>query len=256
MKILLTNDDGINSPGLEAIEKELLKKHQVVVVAPNGERSGYSNSITFNRYVQIKKIDNNHYSCSGTPADCVQRVLSNFFPDFFPDIVVSGINIGANLGTDILYSGTCGAARQAAIMGVPGVAVSLTSFKEPFFFEKAAAFTLEYLETFYSGWDKKHFININVPNNNDDSHKIAVASPAKRYYREKVEPVEMGNLEVLDTIMKFFGTFHDKKKMTDAMVVEDGYISVTPVIVQPVQSKKMAKQYKKYFDKTVFSINK
>lgn len=256
MKILLTNDDGINSPGLEAMEKELLKKHQVVVVAPNGERSGYSNSITFNRYVQIKKIDNNHYSCSGTPADCVQRVLSNLILDFFPDIVVSGINIGANLGTDILYSGTCGAARQAAIMGVPGVAVSVSSFEEPFFFEKAAAFTLEHLETFYSGWDKKHFININVPSNDDDSHKIAVTSPARRYYNEKVEPMKMGNLEVLDTIMEVFGIFHEGKKMTDAMVIEDSCISVTPVIVQPVRSKKMAKQYKKYFGKTIFNSKK
>ncbi len=156
MKVLLTNDDGITSSGLKIIEKVLSTKHDVTVVAPDSERSGYSNSLTLGKKLIIEKINSSRYKCNGTPADCIHRTLLGAV-HFIPDIVVSGINIGPNLGTDLIYSGTAAGARQAALMGIPGIAVSTAAFSEPYNFETAADFVLKHIEYFASVWNRNCF---------------------------------------------------------------------------------------------------
>ena len=129
MRILVTNDDGIDAEGLAVLVQFLSdesyggKGREIVVLAPEAERSGVSHAMTLRRPTKVRKLNEGYYSCSGTPADCVIVAGLGVLP-WMPDLVVSGINRGPNMGTDIVYSGTCGAARQAALAGVPAIAVS------------------------------------------------------------------------------------------------------------------------------------
>ncbi len=119
---LLTNDDGIDAPGIHALEAFARQLGDVVVVAPDGPRSGFSHRATMYESMELKQVDNGHYACSGTPVDCVRLGLSHL--DLQPDWVLSGVNAGANLGVDLYMSGTAGAAREGAILGVPSFAFS------------------------------------------------------------------------------------------------------------------------------------
>jgi 5'-nucleotidase len=124
MRILLSNDDGIHAEGLRALYRELKKFGEVAVVAPLEEWSTAGHSLTLHKPLRIVEVSKNFYGCSGSPADCVylgtRQVMSGL-----PDLVVSGINRGANLGQDVYYSGTVSAAREACILGIPSMAVSL-----------------------------------------------------------------------------------------------------------------------------------
>jgi 5'-nucleotidase len=131
MRILLTNDDGIQSDGLYALIdalngiKDINGKtlHEIWVVAPEHERSGVSHAMTLKRPTKLRRLGDFRYSCSGTPADCIIIAGLSVLHDA-PNLVIYGINKGPNLGTDIVYSGTCGAARQAALEGIPSIAIS------------------------------------------------------------------------------------------------------------------------------------
>src|SRR5574344_2495885 len=133
MKILLTNDDGIEAEGIAVLAKRLARENEVWVVAPHRDRSGVSHCITMDKPLLIEKRETVNgvpcgeqwYSLEGFPADCVITALRGSFLPGLPDMVISGINSDANLGTDVIYSGTCAAARQASLYGVPGIALSL-----------------------------------------------------------------------------------------------------------------------------------
>lgn len=125
MKVLITNDDGYGEPGINSIIAGLRKRHEVYVMAPSSNQSGTSNSIHLTKPLEIKKISDVEYTLGGSPADCVITSVKSDIFDFKFDAVVSGINKGFNIGTDMIYSGTCGAARQAVISGIPGIAVSM-----------------------------------------------------------------------------------------------------------------------------------
>jgi len=130
MNILITNDDGYGASGIEALKKALAKEHNVFVVAPSQNRSAASVKITLEEPVTLEKVGDRDYKCSGFPADCVAAILKSDYLEEKMDLVITGINHGANLGTDIVYSGTCGAAKQASLMGVPAIAVSM-SLRDP-----------------------------------------------------------------------------------------------------------------------------
>lgn len=144
MDILLTNDDGIRSPGMAALVQELAGDHRMYVSAPDRQRSaaGASMTIRNNLYAEPVTFEDHPsvaaYAVSGTPVDCVRLGFGHLFPR--PDAVISGINLGPNRGTDVLYSGTCSAAQEAAIHGYPALAVSLDGrYDRPFVhFETAA----------------------------------------------------------------------------------------------------------------------
>jgi len=127
-RILLTNDDGIHSAGLVALERALRAVGDVYVVAPAAEMSGASHSLTLARPLRIRQIDERHWTVDGTPTDCVTLALHKILQESeLPHVCASGINHGGNLGDDATYSGTVAGALEATILGVPGIAVSLVA---------------------------------------------------------------------------------------------------------------------------------
>lgn len=124
MRILVSNDDGVDAPGLVAVAQRLAREHEVWVVAPQSERSAQSHSLTMHKPLRISRRGERVYAVSGTPADCIYLGLHHLVQGP-PDLVVSGVNRGSNLGTDVHYSGTVAAAREACLHGFPALAVSL-----------------------------------------------------------------------------------------------------------------------------------
>ena len=141
MKILLTNDDGIESEITRALFESLKEKHEVTLIAPEKDKSGQGAAITLRTSVEVNKLDDNVYSVGGTPADCIFMGLMAIMKEL-PDIVVSGINRGANMGDDVIHSGTLGAALTARKLRYPPIAVSISgksfeSFLNLIFLEKS-----------------------------------------------------------------------------------------------------------------------
>ena len=192
MKIFMTNDDGILSPGITLLAAALRNKgHRVVLLAPDVNRSGISHAITFlNGPCKIEKTGEDSWSCAGTPADCVIIALLGGIPgmkEFFPDLVLSGINRGANLGTDIVYSGTAAAARQASLHGIPSIALSLLERDNAWHWEPAVNFFIEKLQFVCDFWKKDTFVNINFPNMPSQPAGFIPSFPAKRCYTDTIE---------------------------------------------------------------------
>src|SRR5436190_21502652 len=137
--VLLTNDDGVLAPGIRAVAEALRDFAEVVVAAPDRERSAASHSISLDRPLRVDQIEDGVFSIDGTPVDCVYLAVLHLVPRR-PALVVSGINNGFNLGSDVFYSGTVAAALEAALRGVPAIAVSLERLREQDF-SHAASFT-------------------------------------------------------------------------------------------------------------------
>jgi 5'-nucleotidase len=184
MKILLTNDDGVNSEGLQKLAQVLRSlKYKVSVIAPDTDRSGISHAVSMlNGPVKISRYEKDTWSCSGYPVDCVIAGLKGILPEW-PDLVLSGINRGANLGTDIIYSGTASAARQASLAGIPAIALSLAG-NEPFYWDMAAAWSVDHLEKLLGFWEKDTFVNVNIPNNSNGPAGMAQARLTAKNYQD------------------------------------------------------------------------
>ena len=185
MRVLITNDDGVRSRGLAILREALRQEHDLWIVAPHVERSGTSHAITLRGAVKLRQLEDQVYSCDGTPADCVLYANLGAIP-IRPDIVVSGINHGPNIGTDIIYSGTVGAARQAALMGYPAIAVSVVDTSTTKGFEFAANFVRENLEQMRLLWSTEHFWNINIPGKDGHDGEVSITFPAKRRYNDRL----------------------------------------------------------------------
>jgi len=189
MKILLTNDDGIESPGIQTLAKKLREHgHKVSVIAPLLNRSGISHAISIiNDPVKLSVHGEDAWACTGFPADCVLvGTLGKFIEK--PDLVLSGINKGANIGTDIVYSGTAAGARQASITGLPGIALSLHG-NSPYNWDMAASWSAGHLEELLSYWAPDTFVNVNIPNNPSGPSGIAVTHPAIKDYNDVISVV-------------------------------------------------------------------
>jgi 5'-nucleotidase len=234
MQILLTNDDGIHSEGLLLLASQLREHgYDVWIAAPDTERSAFSHAITLHHSVEFKQVEHQSFSCSGTPADCVFYGLKGAVP-FTPDVIISGINRGFNIGTDIIYSGTVAAAREAALHGIPAVAVSAEGFEPPYPFEEAARFCAEHLEEFLELWESEFLININVPHGS--TGRWQVGYPEHRDYGDAIEPVQ-----VSEDIISYRVSVDPKhahhfipNQDSDMELLSRGIISVTPVGVHPV----------------------
>jgi len=166
MKILLTNDDGYNAPGIMALYEALSASHDVILIAPDREKSAVGHAITLNAPVRIDTIDlgegKKGFAVAGTPADCIKLGLFELFTSP-PDLVVSGINPGCNIGIDINYSGTASAAREGALNGLPSLAVSIKS-GENMDFSSMARFTVDMVNRVKAnGLPRGTFLNINAP---------------------------------------------------------------------------------------------
>lgn len=167
MRILLTNDDGIHAPGLWALHRALKTSHQLIVVAPERERSAVGHGITLHKPLRAYKVNINGgdegWAVTGTPADCVKLSMVELL-EHRPDLVVSGINPGANVGVNLNYSGTVAAAKEAALYGVPALAISVQSSDCPHFDDAAAFVTRLVALVRDKGLPSGVFLNINIPN--------------------------------------------------------------------------------------------
>jgi 5'-nucleotidase len=162
-KILVTNDDGYLAAGLRALAKELQEFARVTIVAPSWERSGAAQSLTLRQPIVCHPIAENEWAVDGTPADCVIVALHKILKEP-QDLVISGINHGANLGENVYYSGTVGAAREAVIHHVPGLALSLCSKKAGADFTPTARLAQQLAELILSkGLHPQVVLNVNVP---------------------------------------------------------------------------------------------
>jgi len=166
MNILLTNDDGIHAKGLWAVERVLSRQYSVSVVAPHKERSAVGHSITLTSPLRLTKVETNGgwgYAVNGTPADCVKLAVLEIL-ETRPDMVISGINPGANVGINLNYSGTVSAAKEAALMGIPAIAVSQdppTNHE----YGVAAGFVGSLISRVITeGLPSGTFLNVNIPN--------------------------------------------------------------------------------------------
>ena len=233
MKLLITNDDGIHAKGIYILAKELEKEHQVIITAPDDQRSACGHSITLTRPLIIKEvklqgIKSKAYSVNGTPADCV-RIAIEKLADGKIDMVISGINKGVNLGTDVIYSGTVSAAIESAIYKIPSIAISseFEGCKENY--ELAAKTVLGILRKLQPNNIKKDVVlNINIPLVEEKNIKgIKVCKIGSRTYNNCfIESKDAeGNLsyEIIGTV----NDVHDKD--TDGEYFKQGYITLTPL---------------------------
>ncbi len=242
MRVLLTNDDGIEAAGLQSLRKELLKIDgtELAVVAPDGNRSAMARSITTRRPLWVEEVHFKDgtvgYATDGTPVDCVRLARLGLIEGFEADLVVSGINHGSNLGDDITYSGTVAAALEAIVLGLPGIAVSQQStaleqdFRhgDGFDFSIAARFTarlVEELETV--PLPDGTLLNINVPGG--DPHGVEVAALGKRVYRDELALVDEGVGG--RRLYRIYGdaSYERDEVGTDLAAVAQGKIAVTPI---------------------------
>ncbi len=162
MRILLSNDDGIDAPGLLALEKACAALGEVYVVAPQREMSGCSRSITLRSPLRIRDKGENRWSVNGTPTDCVYMACSHLLTEK-PDLLISGVNPGPNMGEDVQYSGTVAAALEGTMFKVPSLAVSINSYTE-FDFDASAAYAVEIGRKMLEWqWNGEVALNLNLP---------------------------------------------------------------------------------------------
>ncbi|MCK5505392.1 MAG: 5'/3'-nucleotidase SurE [Thermodesulfovibrionia bacterium] len=233
--ILVTNDDGISSPGIKALARTLKTVGDVYVVAPETEQSAVGHALTLHRPLKFEKVAKNTYYINGTPTDCVIIGVNKLLPRK-PDIIVSGINIGANLGDNITYSGTVAAAIEGTLLGIPSIAVSLAiegqnsngSRKSVSKFHGPADFVKELaLKVLDKGLPADTLLNVNVP----DGKKIngvKITRQGKLVYdnsiQELVDPRGREYYWIGGGIPQW-----ESGGNTDFEAVKNGYISITPV---------------------------
>lgn len=230
MKILLTNDDGYNAPGIQALYKALRSDHEVILIAPDREKSAVGHGITLNTPIRISKINLNSnfgYAIDGTPADCVKLGLFKFFKTL-PDLVISGINPGTNTGVNINYSGTVGAAREAALNGLPSMAVSIKRGKS-IDFQGMSEFiaSLTYKIGDYN-LPLGTFLNINAP---DIPIKQTLGVKITRQASDNISTQFEKRLDPRNGTYYWYGNLNqvESESDTDVNAISQNYISITPI---------------------------
>lgn len=242
MNILIANDDGIESDGLQILAERLSREHNVHVVAPEGNRSAVSHHLTMFYKTKLTEFKKNQWACSGYPADCAFIGIRSDLFDVKMDVVISGINAGGNMGTDIIYSGTCGAARQAVLDGTPGIAVSVepadwkTVKNEGFKYSALADFVAKNLETLVSLSSTEYprvFVNVNGASL--DQYK-GVKYTSKLCVRKYGD-----GMKIVDEEEGRFGNYimggnpvKDYDPESDAIAVKNAFISVSRVYAEPM----------------------
>jgi 5'-nucleotidase len=233
MKILLTNDDGIYSEGIQILKKQLDNIAEVTVIAPDRERSTIGHAMTLRKPLRIRKVKINgnfwEFSLEGTPADCVIIGLLEIMKEEKPDLIVSGINRGPNLGDDIFYSGTVSAAVEGAMRNVPSLAVSIAGF-EDFKFESTALFTRKIASNLMkNNLPSNLVLNINFPNIDYEEIKgVGITRHGKRIYQDEVKIIH----DPQGTTHYWLGGDLPKGKVepdTDFEAIYNNKVSITPI---------------------------
>jgi 5'-nucleotidase len=230
MNILISNDDGYQAPGIQALATALGEIATIHVVAPDRDRSGASNSLTLDTPVRARRATNGFTFVDGTPTDCVHLAITGLLEQE-PDMVVSGINSGANLGDDVLYSGTVAAAMEGRFLGLPAIAVSLAT-DHATHYETAARVSVELVRRVLSGaLPADTILNVNVPDVPWD--ELQGMQATRLGHRHKSEPV----VAMQDPRgRKVYwvgpaGSEQDAGPGTDFHAIRSGFVSVTPLDV-------------------------
>jgi 5'-nucleotidase len=255
-RILLTNDDGIYATGINVVGAALAEKYDVTVVAPDGNQSGSSHSLTLGDILPIREVTMpcglKGFSLRGTPTDCILVALLDVMKDNPPDIVVSGCNHGPNVGYDVLYSGTVSAALEGLRQGHPSIALSLDMVHgvEPHHFETAAAVLMEILAkpAFFDGLvEASAILNVNVPNTPlSDIEGFMITKQGIRAYENFVDKQYSPRGRAYYWIAGNSGP-HDAQPGSDGYALVSGYVSVTPVnldltcdeLLKPLEARKV-----------------
>jgi len=228
MNILISNDDGYSAPGIKALADALAEFATITVVAPDRNRSGASNSLTLDNPLRVNQLENGYYRVEGTPTDCVHLAITGLLDDE-PDMVVSGINSGANLGDDVLYSGTVAAATEGRFLGLPAVAISLTSHT-PEHFETAAWAAKKLVQQLkQSSLPADTILNVNVPD--IPIAEVTGFESTRLGNRHKAEPV-IKEIDPRGRPLYWVGPAGDEQDAgpgTDFDAIRRGAVSVTPL---------------------------
>ncbi len=229
MRILISNDDGYLAPGLNALAEALAAIADIVVVAPDSNRSGASNSLSLDRPLSVQQAANGFYFVNGTPTDCVHVALTGML-DYRPDLVVSGINNGQNMGDDTLYSGTVAAATEAYLFGIPAIAFSQVAHGWEHV-DAAARLARDIVLRRFDELPSPYLLNVNIPNLPYESLGKLRATRLGR--RHQAEPV----IRALDPRGREIfwigppGACLDAGEGTDFHATSQGEVSITPLQV-------------------------
>ena len=228
MRILVTNDDGIHSPGLTALAEALAALGEVWVVAPDRERTAAAHAVTLHKPLRLHRLAPRTFSVNGTPVDCVNLALLKVMPKP-PAVVVSGINKGVNLGDDVLYSGTVSAAMEGTILGIPSIAVSQEG-QQTFRFSVGAEYAARVVRLVLEhGLPDETLLNVNVPDRAQRLIKgVRVTCLSRRRFDnpiiEKLDPHGRKYYWIAGTRISW-----SRSQDADHEAIEEGRVSITPI---------------------------
>ena len=247
-RILVTNDDGYTSIGIIKLYNILKNSYHVTVIAPRENSSAIAHSITLNKEVIFRYEENGFISVRGTPTDCVYLGLKDFLKEM-PDLVISGINLGYNMGENITYSGTVAAAIEGALFTVPSIAVSVTSDGK-IDFDIVERILPDLVEKTLKIKNDKILLNINFPNLPFSKCKgIKITRIGSGNYENNIVREDFSASEII--YKNFTGTYrHKELKDSDHVAVNTGNVSITPLIVDWTDHKRL-KDFKKVFEKKI-----
>lgn len=237
MNILVSNDDGVFAPGIQALAQALKPLGRIVIVAPESERSGYSSALTLDRPLRLIQISPDVWAVNGTPADCVYLAMNGLF-DFEFDLVVSGINSGANLGDDVLYSGTVGAAFEGRLSKHPAIAVSLSgpnvrSYQHPQDYQLAANWVHDFIARGLPVLPERHIFNINIPDMAELQGEKVTYQGRRRQSKPITSHVDPRGRQVYWIGLSGEAVAEPKQGLSeidsDFFAVANGYVSITPI---------------------------
>ncbi|NBX62942.1 MAG: 5'/3'-nucleotidase SurE [Betaproteobacteria bacterium] len=232
MRILISNDDGYQAPGIIALFNAMKKIADVEVVAPEQNNSAKSNALTLHSPIYIRQAENGFRYVTGTPADCVHIALTGLL-GYKPDLVVSGINNGANMGDDTIYSGTVGAAMEAYLMGIPAIAFSQVE-RGWGNIDDAAQWAMDFVQNMTQpsmSQDSPWLLNVNIPNKPFKELKTSkICRLGRRHPAERVITQENPRGETMYWIGGA-GLAKDEAHDTDFYATSEGHVAITPLQV-------------------------
>jgi 5'-nucleotidase len=238
MRILISNDDGYLAPGINALAEALASVADIVVVAPDSNRSGASNSLSLDRPLSVQQAANGFYFVNGTPTDCVHVALTGML-DYRPDLVVSGINNGPNMGDDTLYSGTVAAATEGYLFGIPAIAFSQAEHGWANL-DAAARVARDLVLRRFDELASPYLLNVNIPN--VPYERLGAITATRLGRRHQAEPV----IRALDPRGREIfwigppGATLDAGEGTDFHATANGLVSVTPLQVDLTHKAQLA----------------
>jgi len=232
-QILITNDDGINAPGIKALTEVAQSYGDITIMAPNKPQSGMGHAITMESPLRVEPVDYGEnisaYSCSGTPVDCVKLALDKIYQDKKPDLCLSGINHGANTSINVIYSGTMSAAMEAAVQSIPAIGFSLLNFSHSADMSSAKVVVKNLLDLYFqNGLGGASLLNVNIPDiPSEDIKGMKVCRQAKGKWSEdfdkRTDPFKRDYYWLTGRF-----TLLDEGDDNDIKALENGYVSIVP----------------------------